>query len=272
MDVSLFHRLAGAWLGYRQVIVQWPELETVGAIADQLWQEFLVARDWEKVIHSSHSWQPCPLENALALLPVLLFFHEDPSYLGDRLGRCNLPSGQLAIVQDLGQCLSDCLRENIVPDQFSDLLERRSPEFLVGTAFLESAYDRKESWQGYQKQLTATTFTPAAKLLLRLYGAMIWSGGNCRQGQTLLQHSQAIVQVWGKVLWGALCGDRHSNYRYNFGETCDSSLLDVIAFWSRWSGLPIKNRLELEQLPVIANAQGLKSRPSLQLISQRHLT
>lgn len=116
------------------------------------------------------------------------------------------------------------------------------------------------------------TFTPAAKQLLQLYGALLWSGGNGQYSQRLLQDQPAAVQIWGEVLLGCLRGDRQSHHRHNLSLNHHELRADVLTFWSRWSGLPPTNRLRLEQLPIIANPQGLKPRSSLQLISQRHLT
>ena len=116
------------------------------------------------------------------------------------------------------------------------------------------------------------TLTLAAKQLLQLYGAILWSGGNTRHCRQLLQDCEPAVQAWGLVFCGCLRGDRQSRQRNKILLNHHELMADVIAFWSRWSGLPPANRLRLEQFPVIANAQSLKPRPSLQLISQRHLT
>ena len=102
MDISLLHRLTGSWLGFRLAIALHPSLKAA-TIATHLWQSFLKGDDWLKHFEKHPPrWQSCPLENALGLLPVLLFYHEDPEYLGDRLAQCQLPTGHLMVVTDLG--------------------------------------------------------------------------------------------------------------------------------------------------------------------------
>ncbi|OKH14191.1 hypothetical protein [[Limnothrix rosea] IAM M-220] len=273
MEISLLHRLWGAWLGFRGAIALEPRFSAAEIIALDLWQALLGTGDWPVDQNRfAQGWLVDPLENALALLPVLLFYHEDPGYLGDRLGRCGLRPAHLNVVQDIGLCMSDCLREKVTLGQFGVWLGRRSPQHDQETALLESIYYRNKSWRDYQRQLSMSTFTPTAQQLLQLYGAILWSGGHVGHCQRLLGGCGAVVQVWGHILLGCLRGDRQSHQRNNPRLNHHELRADVVAFWSRWSGLPPTNQLRLEQFPVIANAQGLKPRASLQLISQRHLT
>ena len=89
MEVSLLHRFCGVWFGLQTAIASQPSLSEVNGIAQDLWQELLIAGEWELKgeNHYAGRWLSEPLMNALALIPVFLFYHEDPDYLADRLER-----------------------------------------------------------------------------------------------------------------------------------------------------------------------------------------
>ena len=278
-NISLFQRLTGAWLGYQVTIAQCPALATTTAIAPKLWQCLLTHQDWEAVLNAKRTRSDHPLEMALGLLPVLLFYHEDPVYLSDRLTRLPLPPTQIFWIKELGDCLSACLNGLIQPHQFVDWLGGRSPELSEATQLIKIAYQRHLSWRDLQPILVKQTLVKGdlsqpTHQLLQLYGALVWSHGHLQHCQNLLAGTPcaSIVQAWSLVLLGSLRGDRQIASVALDTATTKQIKQEILLFWSRWSGLPPENQLQLEELPIIAAATSLKYRPSLNLISQRHLS
>ena len=214
MEISLFHHLSGAWLGYHQAIAEYPELSQSGAIAESFWQAFLKGESTEIIPNQAIEWSDCPLENALAMLPMLLYYHEDPIYLSDRLEKLSLPSEELVIAKDLGQCLSSILRETVQVDRFTEWLDERSPELADETTFLRSSYEKNLSWHSFNKALAVHSFSKTSQQLLQIYGVMLWSYGQIPQMKVLSAQCSPIIQAWVLVLMGShICASKTESYQ-----------------------------------------------------------
>lgn len=262
MIVSLYHRLLGI-----QLAIAWHfdqestaplkiEMET---LLTQFCQRGEVG-NWEP------TWTADPLANGFLLLPVFLFFHEDPDYLGDRLSAFSLPATQQDIIFDLAQLISGCLREKFTSDHWIDQVIQ-STRFGPG---FRDCLRQGQTWHGYQKTVQSLGEPEEMQGLLLICGAI--AKGYCRwpEALALAQSSPAVVRLWVAILLGALRGDRHFPLLLSRDHNRREISTQVLEFWSRWSGLPLKNQLQLDQLPLIASQSVLQYRPQLQLISQCH--
>lgn len=270
MEVSFLSRLMGAWGGAIAAMASEPDLALAQQWGQQLWQQ-LAAQGFVDVRDTPFDFGEDALINGLGILPLLLFFHEDPLYLGDRLGDLPLPPQHRRITAELATLISACMREIYRLDQLPLWLAQDSQLDPNGCEVWLRLYRQQSPWRQFSEQIKGLKLAIADTQLLIIYGAIAWSKGHWHNCLALVKGEAAIVQAWVQVLLGGFRGDRHHPLSYR-NPIIDLRLKqDIQQFWSRWSGLPPENQLHLDQLPIIANCQVIQGRPELKLLSQRHL-
>ncbi|WP_030006895.1 hypothetical protein [Picosynechococcus sp. NKBG042902] len=264
MIVSLYHRLLGMMLAIAS--------QFEGHDTSPLLLSMQALMNQYSETGTPGSWRPPfteePLENAFLLLPLLVFCHEDPQDLGDRLGKFDLPPAQYPMVLDLAAALSACFREKLTPGTFRTHIAQDSP---VGT-LLPSPWTPQQNWTSFSRTIRAEKqLDQATRQLLLIYGAIAYGDGRWSESFALVRSESSIISLWVAIFVGVLRGDRHLPLCLRLHHDLEAMETQVLQFWSRWSGLPPENQLQLEQVPLIASQSVLQSRPQLQLISQRHL-
>ncbi|ANV91345.1 hypothetical protein [Picosynechococcus sp. PCC 8807] len=263
MIVSLYHRLRGMMLAIASQFKDHdtsPLLLSMQALMNQ-YSEMGALGNWRPQFTEE------PLENAFLLLPLLVFCHEDPQDLGDRLGEFDLPQEHCAVVLDLAGALSACFREKLTPGNFHTHIARYSP---VG-ALLQSHWTSGQTWVSLGRVIRAGNPPRATQQRLLIYGAIAYGDGRWSESFALVRSESSIISLWVAIFIGVLRGDRHLPLCLRLHHDLEAMETQVLRFWSRWSGLPPENQLQLEQVPLIASQSVLQYRPQLQLISQRHL-
>lgn len=263
MIVSFYHRLMGIFVAIAKQ-TETGELRPLSQEMQALMTQLCATGDagaWEP------TWRAEPLENAFLLLPLLLFYHEDPVYLGDRLRENHLPPGHLPLVIDLGQLLSACLREKITGETFG----ARCGTFSCFGTERQLYREQRETWRAFRSHVQGDRDNPTAQELHLIYGAIAYGRGHWQESLTLVAAESPRVKLWVAIFCGGLRGDRQLPLDFALRRDLAPIRQQVREFWSRWSGLPPQNQLHLDQLPLIANQSVLQYRPHLQLIAQRHL-
>ena len=272
MEVSLFHRLSGAWFG----AIALEDDSSICMAQDEAKEKFLGFLNGEPTKSSKIESHKDSLHSALALLPVMLFYHEDPQYMDARLQDFNLPAEHKPLISDLAQWVSGALRERwTVNNLKSWIIEHRIQTEPLASRFLLECHDRHDSWRKYRQTLSSLPISSAMKKILLVYGALLYGNLHVSRCLPLLKNELPIVLCWEMILLGCVRGDRHlSTNSLNTKQSLQIYTLqqDVLAFWSRWLGLPTGNKLQLDQIPVMANCQVIQSRSNLNLVSQNHLT
>ncbi len=263
MIVSLYHRLLGMILAIAH--------QFEGNDSSPLMLSLQTLMTQYSETGTPGNWRPQfteePLENGFLLLPLLVFCHEDPQDLGDRLGEFDLPQAQYSVVMDLACVLSACFREKLTPGNFCTHIAQYSP---VGT-LLQSHWTPRQTWAGLGRAIRAGNHLRATQQLLLIYGAVAYGNGRWPESLALVQTESSIISLWVAIFVGILRGDSHLPLCLRLHHDLEAMETQVLQFWSRWSGLPPENQLQLEQVPLIASQSVLQYRPQLQLISQRHL-
>jgi hypothetical protein len=269
--VSLYHRLAGAWWAVLGAGDAFEDLSGAGTVARSLWQGFIATGGFADVPPDVLLELPeCPLMGAFGLLPVLLFYHEDPLYLGDRLRQFGAGD---RLCLEFGRIVSACLRERLdiagLP-QWLAVHSELSPEGK--TAFYQAFLTEHCTWRAWCTRVPALAITPAEQEILLIYSALIWGRGQGQLCRALVASASPMVQTWVWVLLGCIRGDRQLPILRQLEPKHQQQIdQEIRQFWGQWSGLPAKNQLQLGQIPVIASCQALQTRPTPSLISQRHL-
>jgi len=270
MEVSFLSRLVGAWGGAIAAMDSAPDLILSQQWGQELWQQ-LATKGFVDVRDTPFDFGEDALINGLGVLPLLLFFHEDPLYLGDRLEDLPLPPQHQRITSELAALISACMREIYSLEQLPLWLRQASQLSPKGCETWLRLYQQQSPWRQFVKQIKGLELAIADTQLLITYGALAWGKGHWQTACTLVQGEAPIVQAWVQVLLGVFRGDRQQPLSYR-NPAIDLRLRqDIQQFWSRWSGLPPENQLHLDQLPIIANCQVIQFRPELKLLSQRHL-
>lgn len=270
MEVSFLSRLTGAWGGAIAAINSEPDLALAQQWGQSLWKQ-LATKGFVDVRNLQFHFGEDALINGLGVLPLLLFFHEDPLYLGDRLGDLPLPPQHQRITSELGMLISACMREIYGLDQLPLWIKQASQLDSKGCEVWLRLYRQQSPWRQFVKQIQGLELAIADTQLLIIYGALTWGKGHWHNCLALVQGEAPIVQAWVQVLLGSFRGDRQQPLSHR-NLVIDLRLRqDIQQFWSRWSGLPPENQLHLDQLPIIANCQVIQGRPELKLLSQRHL-
>ncbi|MBV5261200.1 hypothetical protein FLX56_22550 [Synechococcus moorigangaii CMS01] len=265
MIVSLYHRLLGisvAIAQHQHFATDQPT--TTWAAMQRLTEQFCRTGDgagWQP------TWTADPLENGFLCLPLLLFYHEDPDYLGDRLTALTLPADHFPFVLDLGRFLSACLREKLTGETLGEW----------GQAFVNLGIEFPvcqkpgQTWLDFTGVVRDLELGLPTQQLLMVYGAIAYGQGRWDESLALVRAEAFWVNLWVAIFCGAIRGDRRLPYALFLGRDYGEIREQVLQFWSRWSGIPPQNQLHLDQLPLIASPSVLQYRPQLQLISQRHL-
>lgn len=270
MEVSFLSRLAGAWGGAIAAMDSEPDLVLSQQWGQELWQQ-LATKGFVDVRDLQFYFGEDALINGLGILPLLLFFHEDPLYLGDRLGDLPLPPQHQRITFELANLMSACMREIYSLAQLSLWVGQKSQLDQKGCETWLRLYQHQSPWRQFVEQISGLGLAAADTQLLIIYGALAWGQGHWHTCLALVQTEVPIVQAWVKVLLGSFRGDRQQPLSHRNPAIDLRWRQDIQQFWSRWSGLPPADQLHLEQLPVIANCQVIQGRPELKLLSQRHL-
>lgn len=270
MEVSFFSRLMGAWGGAIAAMDSEPDLALAQQWGQALWQQ-LAAEGFADMKAMQLDFGEDALMNGLGILPLLLFFHEDPLYLGDRLGDLPLPPHHQRFTSELGNLISACMREIYSVDQIPLWLSRDSQLDPKGCEVWLDLHRQQYPWRQFSQRIKGLELVTADTQLLLVYGALAWGRGHGHTCLALVQRDVSVVQAWVRVLLGSFRGDRQRPLSEGSQTTDPLFVQQIQQFWSRWSGLPPENQLHLDQLSIIANCQVIQFRPELQLLSQRHL-
>lgn len=262
MEISLYHRLVGMWTGLGDRLRGESELATLAAIVQAVLVQFGMEDGTALMVEMTDQ----PLLNGLLLLPVMLDGHDDPLYLGDRLATVTLPAGHLAVIQDLAQLVSGCLRERFTAATLGDWYSRQG---LLRERWQEVAAAR--TWQQFRVKVQGLGLEATEQQLLQVVGAIATGGGQWQMTLALVAAGEPLVQLWVALLLGGLRGDRQLPLTVLQQQDLAAIHQHVRQFWSRWSGLPLRNQLQLDQIPLVASGQVLQYRPALKLLSQHHL-
>lgn len=262
MEVSLYHRLAGMGAGAMVYTAQDPALKRLWSAAIAVMEDLIAP---EAAIHFQGEFPDQALETALMLSPVMVFFHEDPLYMGDRLRDFPLPQGQLPVVLALANVISACLRERFAVETFGQWLSTGD----LGELWEKLAPPRS-TWRQFTEAMVQFDLELSQQHLLKIYGAIAYGRGQWQESLAFVQKCEPILQIWVAILVGGLRGDRRLPIPVLQQNNPVILHHEVRRFWSRWSGLPSGNQLPLEQIPLIASGQVLQDRPTLKLVSQRH--
>lgn len=269
MQVSLYQRLSGAWLGATWAAAQHQALSQPWQSSQQLWQQLIEAEAKDIPVSSN------ALENCLVLLPLMLFFHEDPLYLKDQLQARSVALVKQPVLTSWADLLSALMRERLSISSIPHWLSRQSQLSEPASTLLIEAIADYRLWHTFCEQLVERDIDAQEASLLMICGAAVWGKGNIQTGLSLVKAQDPLVQILTVVLLGITRGDRHFplSWHHTLAQNHNLSALhqSIQQFWSCWSGLPSKNQLQLDQIPTIASCQVIKPRPALQLVSQRHL-
>lgn len=265
MEVSLYHRLVGAWSAAAAAGRDFSVLSPPWAVARSLWLGVM-----DGTLGLLEDLPECPLMGAFSLLPILLFYHGDPLDLGDRLGQLG---GDHPLILELGHGVGACLRERLTLHDWFAWCDRHAQSHGgENRALIQALTPGSMTWRQWREWLQTLSIDPAERQLLIIYGALIWGRGQTLHCESLVMAESPIVQAWVRILLGCIRGDRQSPVSFSLSPNeRDNIHQEVRQWWSHWSGLPVGSELQLTQLPIIASCQVLQTRPTLSLISQRHL-